>query len=165
MAKTSKIVKNDKRKLIVAKHADARRALKKTIANPKTSDDDRVAVQDLAELGVQAHRVQRTPIVGALGLLLGERAASGEIRYDALVGDWVAVERDITERRRQQEDILNLNSALQERVQLRTSQMKVANRELEAFSYSVSHDLRTPLADIQAMAEAIEETIARWVTG
>jgi small subunit ribosomal protein S14 len=46
MAKTSKIVKNDKRKLIVAKHADARRALKKTIANPKTSDDDRVAAYE-----------------------------------------------------------------------------------------------------------------------
>ncbi|MEP6965935.1 MAG: PAS domain S-box protein [Polaromonas sp.] len=68
---------------------------------------------------------------------------------------WVAVERDITERRRQQEDILNLNSALQERVQLRTSQMKVANRELEAFSYSVSHDLRSPLNTIYGFSQLL----------
>jgi small subunit ribosomal protein S14 len=46
MAKTSKIVKNEKRKLIVAKYSDARRALKKTIANPKTSDDDRAAAYE-----------------------------------------------------------------------------------------------------------------------
>ncbi|MEO7400463.1 MAG: PAS domain S-box protein [Polaromonas sp.] len=68
---------------------------------------------------------------------------------------WVAVERDITERRRQQEEILKLNSALQERVQLRTSQMKVANRELEAFSYSVSHDLRSPLNTIYGFSQLL----------
>ena len=46
MAKTSKIVRNEQRKLLVAKHADTRRALKVTIANPKTSDDDRVAAYE-----------------------------------------------------------------------------------------------------------------------
>ena len=41
MAKTSKIVKNEDRKVMVAKYADQRRALKKTILNPKTSIDER----------------------------------------------------------------------------------------------------------------------------
>ena len=68
---------------------------------------------------------------------------------------WVAVKRDITERRRQQEEILSLNSELEERVQLRTSQMKVANQELESFSYSVSHDLRSPLNTIHAFSHLL----------
>lgn len=46
MAKTSKIVRNEQRKLLVAKHADTRRALKKTILNPKTSDEDRATAYE-----------------------------------------------------------------------------------------------------------------------
>lgn len=68
---------------------------------------------------------------------------------------WVAVERDVTERRRQREEILGLNSLLEEQVQLRTSQMKMASRELEAFSYSVSHDLRSPLNTIYGFSQLL----------
>ncbi|MEO5658898.1 MAG: PAS domain S-box protein [Polaromonas sp.] len=68
---------------------------------------------------------------------------------------WVAVKRDITERRRQQEKILRLNSELEQRVQLRTSQMKVATTELESFSYAVSHDLRSPLNTIHAFSHLL----------
>ena len=68
---------------------------------------------------------------------------------------WVSVQRDITERKRQQEVITSLNSALEERVQLRTSQMKVAHTELASFSYSVSHDLRSPLNTIHAFSHLL----------
>ena len=68
---------------------------------------------------------------------------------------WVSVQRDITERKRQREEIISLNSALEERVQLRTSQMKVANTELASFSYSVSHDLRSPLNTIHAFSHLL----------
>ncbi len=68
---------------------------------------------------------------------------------------WVSVQRDITERKRQQEEIISLNSALEERVQLRTSQMKVVHTELASFSYSVSHDLRSPLNTIHAFSHLL----------
>lgn len=78
---------------------------------------------------------------------------------------------DITERKKAEGRMQKLNEELEEKVALRTQQLVVANKELETFSYSVSHDLKAPLRALQGFSKNLEqkyanqldETAVRWL--
>lgn len=80
----------------------------------------------------------------------------GALRDDeGRVYEYVDTITDITERKRAQDEVARLNAELEERVRQRTAELEEANRNLEAFTYTVSHDLRAPLTALSGFTEML----------
>jgi PAS domain S-box-containing protein len=74
---------------------------------------------------------------------------------DGTVRGFAKILRDITERKRTEESIRELNQELETRVQRRTAALQESKEQMEAFSYTVAHDLRAPLRAMQGFAHAL----------
>ena len=72
---------------------------------------------------------------------------------------------DVTERKQAELEVSRLNAELEQRVRQRTLELEASNRELEAFAYSVSHDLRAPLRGIDGWSLALLEDYSTLLDG
>jgi PAS domain S-box-containing protein len=135
-------------------------------------------------LGQNSHELLRTrfpePLDSIMAALHREGRWEGElIHFDkggrqlVVASQWVLhkdpqgkpaaileVNNDITERKQAEEQIRQMNVELEQRVQDRTSELTAANQEMEAFTYSVAHDLRAPLRHIDAFSRILAEDFA-----
>jgi PAS domain S-box-containing protein len=125
-------------------------------------EDPQQSIPEIRERGTRGDRQQfELPFRRKDGsLLLALVSSASYLEENGEYNGALAMFADITERKQAEEEVRQLNAELEERVAARTAQLSAVNRELEAFSYSVSHDLRAPLRALDGFSQILTEDYA-----
>ncbi|HEY9640198.1 MAG TPA: ATP-binding protein [Coleofasciculaceae cyanobacterium] len=102
----------------------------------------------VGETALLGHNGEEIPVYQ---LIIAHKALDGSLEYFSTVA------RDISVLKAAEAEVRQLNAELEDRVTQRTAQLEATNKELEAFAYSVSHDLRAPLRAIDGFSRIIQE--------
>lgn len=115
------------------------------------------AVDAVFAQGVPVRYETQTQLPG--GTRFFSSTASPVFNKEGIVDSVVVISHDITEKKEAEQAMRDMNATLETKVQERTEELKTINKELESFSYSVSHDLRGPLRAINGFTQILSEEI------
>ena len=126
------------------------KALQKQISQPILSLADTArSISDHSDFSIRAKKMSNDELgllTDAFNQMLAEIQAQDK-----------AIRIDIAKRKEAEAEVKKLNTELEQRVAKRTAELESANKELEAFSYSISHDLRAPLRAVDGFSQAVME--------
>ena len=127
------------------------------ITHPDDLEKDLAYVQQLLANQIQSYSMEKryirrdASIVWINLTVVLVRKPNGQPKY------FISVIEDISDRKKAESELQHLNATLEQRIAERTTQLTEINQELEAFTYTVSHDLRAPLRIMQGFSQALEE--------
>ena len=139
-------------------------ALKGTDSFAEIHPEDRARIREIFRETIRTGKGQRANFRFLItdGSVRDMESQGGVIRgADGQVEKVVVVSRDVSERKRMENEINQLNVELEDRVRARTAELAAVNKELETFTYSVSHDLKAPLRGIDGYSRLLLEDHAQ----